>query len=316
MKKRLALVLGSLVVLACLALLMLTLMPKETAPEWHMINVNVGQQGDANLIIDQGVTVMIDAGSPGPAKKTVVPYLKERGISSVDHMFVSHPHTDHYGGIAVLLDAGVKIKNVYYNLPPKGIADWNYKPNEFLNVIHQARDQGANLHLLSEGTSVVLPSSVIEVLYAYKDGKLNDKKMKVNDYSVLMRWSVNGFSTLFTGDLSSPLGTALASDPSLRDHFKADVLKIPHHGVTSIAPNSFFEMVQPRVMMIPSTLVLWNHPRGGQARAWVQQQGNHFCHNGLNGTVLLRFDKNAIYAKSDKPSPQCPAEVPLLERGN
>ncbi|HDZ79497.1 MAG TPA: MBL fold metallo-hydrolase, partial [Gammaproteobacteria bacterium] len=94
------------------------LVSKMPVASWHMINVNSGKlQGDANLLIVGDETVMIDAGYASEARKAVIPYLKKLGIKKIDHFFITHPHRDHYEGLAIILDAGISIKNLYYKVP-------------------------------------------------------------------------------------------------------------------------------------------------------------------------------------------------------
>src|SRR5439155_20420672 len=74
--------------------------------ELHMIDVG---QGDAvALRTSHGHWVLFDAGrawNGGDAgRSTVIPYLTSRG-GPVDAVVLSHPHTDHVGGVASLIRA-------------------------------------------------------------------------------------------------------------------------------------------------------------------------------------------------------------------
>ena len=269
--------------------------------EWHMINVNNSRQGDAHLLTDAGINTLIDAGSPEQGASHLVPYLQAHSISTIHHLFVSHPHTDHYGGIDALVDAGIIIKNVYYNLPPEGSDDFDYKQQEFLTTIDRCLSQGAVTRDISKGFTFNLTNSKFKVLHAQKDNQINGQPIDLNDYSLIVQWDSGNYRTLFTGDLNANLGSELAE----LKHMKADILKVPHHGVTGIAPNSFFDTVDPQLAMFPSPRVLWDHPRGVQAKTWVTSNNIQYCHNGLNGNVVLEFGTH-ITATSEKPSQNCP----------
>lgn len=271
------------------------------SPEWHMINVNNSGQGDAHLLIDNGVNVLIDAGTAVQGTSHLVPYLRKKGISVIHHLFVSHPHTDHYGGINSMADASIQINNIYYNLPPTGSDDWDYKRQEFLATIKRYQNLGASVRNLDKGFSLKLPQSTLEVLHSQKSKLLKGQTIGINDFSLIIRWDAGDFRTLFTGDLNAKLGTELAK----LDHMKADILKIPHHGVSGIAPDAFFDKVSPKLAMFPSTKTLWNHYRGMQARKWVTNANISVCHNGLNGNVVLKFS-DVIFINSDQPSKLCP----------
>ena len=77
--------------------------------EWTMINVNEAeQQGDAHLIrIENGKNILIDTGTRLLAEKSLIPFLVQRGITSLDLVFISHAHQDHYGGLDALLDHSI-----------------------------------------------------------------------------------------------------------------------------------------------------------------------------------------------------------------
>jgi beta-lactamase superfamily II metal-dependent hydrolase len=266
-----------------------------------MVNVNNHLQGDANLLIDDGIISLVDVGSFDQGTSHLVPYLSTLGISKIDHIFISHPHTDHYEGLDALADAGIKVRNIYYNLPPSGSDDFDYKRSEFMETISRQRDLGATVFDISKGFSLNLKNSSFKVLHAQKDSEINGQSIGLNDYSVILRWDANDYRVLFTGDLELKLGTELAK----LNFIKSDILKMPHHGVTDIAPNTFFERVSPSLAMYSSTKVLWSHPRGAQAKQWTIERKIPYCHNGLNGTVVLRFN-DGISSESEHPTPSCP----------
>lgn len=273
------------------------------SPEWHMVNVNTSKQGDAHLLIDSGVNTLIDAGSSSQAKSQLVPYLRAHEIATIHHLFISHPHTDHYGGLDALLNASVAVKNVYYNLPPIDSNDFDYKRTEFLAAISRAQNAGAQALDVSAGFGLILANSRFKVLHAQKESMVNGRDIDINDYSIILQWDADDFRTIFTGDLNARLGAELAK----RNDIKADVLKVPHHGVSGIAPNSFFDAVNPSLAMFPSTADLWVHQRGEQAKNWVKSKNISYCHNGLNGNVVLTFNGPSLTVKSNAPSAACPS---------
>jgi competence protein ComEC len=284
-----------------------------TPAQWHMVNVNTDKQGDAHLLLDNGIVTFIDAGRKSEADTNLIPYLQNLNINRIDNFFISHPHTDHTGGLKSLLENDFSIRKIYYNLPPEPIEDWNFKRTEFLELLTLAKNQGAIAIELSTGDRVKLGKSSIKVIYAYKQATLNNKATKVNDFSMLLRWEVAGWKALFTGDLGKVLGVELANNELLQGQLKADILKTPHHGVETIAPKAFFDAVAPRLHMVPSTKALWQHPRGRQVMLSLSQAPDPYCHNGLNGTVVLTLKPSVITSKSDRAAAACP-DGPLVVR--
>jgi|GEM_PF-475614 len=273
----------------------------EQAPVWHMVNCNTTSQGDCHLLEDNGTYTLIDAGQPQIADKALVPYLKARKILTIKHFFVSHPHTDHYGGLASLINAGINVKNIYYNAPPPDVSDFDYKPAAFQWVLNKAKNNGAALHNIGAGFKVKLPNSRLHILEAKKE-----RQGDVNDYSLIMAWDAGGYRTLFTGDLNERLGRELAKI----EKYSADILKVPHHGVTGIAPNDFFDNVGPNLIMVPAHKNLWYHPRGKQVKLWAEknwiERQTHVCNNAFNGDIRIAFHKNHIGLDPQIPNITCP----------
>ena len=61
----------------------------------HFIDVG---QGDSILIQDGTHFMLVDAGENDQGD-TVVNYLKEQGVTSLDYVIGTHPHSDHIGGL-------------------------------------------------------------------------------------------------------------------------------------------------------------------------------------------------------------------------
>jgi beta-lactamase superfamily II metal-dependent hydrolase len=266
-----------------------------------MVNCNTTSQGDCHLLEDNSVYTLIDAGQPQIAENTLVPYLLVRNISEIEHFFISHPHTDHYGGLESLKTAGIRVNNIYYNGLPSDVRDFNYKPEIFKALLKTFEASGTKLNDIRAGFTLNLPTSQIYVLTAEKE-----RQGDVNDYSLLMIWDAGGYRTLFTGDLNKKLGSELAD----REEYKADILKVPHHGVTGIAPNEFFDNVGPSLLMIPANKELWHHSRAAQVRNWAiknwEQRKTHACNNGFNGDVRISFHQNFIDLDPQIPNLTCP----------
>jgi competence protein ComEC len=283
------------------SLLVLKLIAQPTA-SWHMINVNSGKlQGDAHLLIIGNTTVMIDAGYASEARIGVIPYLNELGIKQIDHFFVSHPHRDHYEGLAVILDAGISIKNLYYKIPAEDIKDCCYSKHDFLKFINYAKDRGSKLVQPETGFKLSLPhGSTLEILHA-QEGNLPNAKLDVNDLSLIMKWHINDSTVLFPGDLNKKLGKVLSKDTRMR----ADILKMPHHGAASLAPNKFFEAVKPAYVLVPGPAATWCSDRGSRPRKWTISKKLPTWVNGLHGHVKVEFYREEILISPERADGKC-----------
>jgi len=258
---------------------------------WHMLNVNKGKlQGDANLILIGDVVIMIDAGYSSEAKANVLPYLKKMNIRKIDHFFISHPHRDHYEGMAPILDAGIQISNLYYKIPSPEVKDCCYDPKDFQKFIQYAKSHDTKLIRPSTGFELDIGTAKIEILHA-QEGNLPNLNLDVNDLSLIMKLTLeNGASVLFPGDLNKNLGGFLAGDSK----FRADFLKMPHHGLAGIAPNAFLDTVDPDFILVPGPKHLWCSERGAQARKWSKKRQIPTWVNGINGNIVVEWKREEV----------------------
>ena len=287
-------------------LLLLCACTKEPDATWHLVNVNATElQGDANLIQTPNSVIMIDGGYYGEAEKHVIPYVTALGIKAIDHFFVSHPHRDHYEGLIALLDAGITVSNLHIRIPPKHICDreipWGCDMKDIRSFLQKAIDHGISIHHPEVGFLYqVTPNSTIEILHA-QDDDLPTGTIDVNDLSLIMKWSINDTTVLFTGDLNDKVGTVLSSDPRMR----SDFLKMPHHGATGIAPNEFFDQVDPDYVLVPGPKWIWCGERGTQARDWVERKQLPVWINGIDGNIKVNFFDDHIVITPEIDSEEC-----------
>ena len=291
-----------------LLLTLLLLCACTSAPEatWHLVNVNATKlQGDASLIQTRNSAIMIDGGYYGEAEKFLIPYVSALGIKTIDHFFVSHPHRDHYEGLIALLEAGITVSNLHMRIPPKHICDreipWGCDMKDIKSFVQKAIDHGISVHHPEAGFRYeVAPNSTIEILHA-QDDDLPGDTIDVNDLSLIMKWSINGTTVLFTGDLNDKVGTFLSNDPRVRSNF----LKIPHHGATGIAPNEFFDQVDPDYVLVPGPKWIWCGERGAQAREWVEGKQLPVWVNGIDGHIKVEFFDDHIIVTPETISQEC-----------
>jgi competence protein ComEC len=81
--------------------------------------------GAATLVVTPtGESVLIDCGNPGTrdAERIHEVATKQAGLKAIDHLIITHWHTDHYGGVERLAKL-LPIKNYYDHGIPKELAE-------------------------------------------------------------------------------------------------------------------------------------------------------------------------------------------------
>ncbi|MBF0433355.1 MAG: MBL fold metallo-hydrolase [Fibrobacteria bacterium] len=269
---------------------------------WYMVNVNYGEgQGDAHVITIGNKVIMIDAGKSAEATAVLIPFLRSKNIRTVHEFFLSHPHPDHHDGIWQMWSDGIKIEKLYMTLPPRDVCDaeipWGCAYNDVVKLKSDASTRGVTVTDPPTGFSLSLPNfSRMEILFTQKPPASSMISPDINDMSNVIKWWVGDNTVLFTGDLNVKLGHALAGDPRM----KADLMKVPHHGASGIAPNTFFNMVAAKTLLVPGPKTLWCGDKSAQARNWGPSNGATTYVNGLHGTVTVKFYSDRYVVSAER----------------
>jgi competence protein ComEC len=260
--------------------------------------------GDAILIQFQDDTViLIDTGFDGYTRSHLIPLLEDRKINRIDNVVITHAHRNHYGGLVALIESGIQVNNIYFNLPARAACDrenwstgcdWEYvattrRKLESLGVAVRSAGPGHVFH------SDPILATRLEVLFAFDGAITPVGATDINDTSLIMRLDVGKNSILLTGDLNSRLGSWLADQEF---DFKATVLKAPHHGIESAAPNKFLRMVDPEIVLVPVSTGHWLSDRGKRMRELFADKPVFV--NGIHGHITLRLTEDDYLVQTRK----------------
>jgi len=193
--------------------------------------LDVGQ-GDSILIWSQDNAVLIDGGDVRQGN-TVLGYLRRAGITRLDYVIATHPHSDHIGGLVAVLNQ----MEVGYVLMPDVIHTTNTYEN-FLSVIE---NNDISVMVPEVGDWIVAGLIELNIL------ALQPANRNINDASIIVRLVYKERSFLFTGDAEAHSERMIIAS---RQDIKSDVLKIGHHGSRTSTTEGFLDAVAPMVAVI------------------------------------------------------------------
>ncbi len=203
--------------------------------------LDVGQ-GDAGFLrTEAGTTCLIDGGSTTVSDVgtyRLLPFLKSRGVSSLDYLFLSHMDADHINGAEELLKdqfRGIPIRHLCLSALPGD------ETRERLEK--EARLFGTELCYISRGTVFREKGAEIRCLSPVKDQKKEDE----NENSEVLMVEISGLRILFTGDLGEEGEQELLEAGT---DLRAAVLKVGHHGSRFSTGEDFLEAVSPGFAVI------------------------------------------------------------------
>ncbi len=206
---------------------------------------------EATLIIfPNGTNMLIDMSY---AKKydAIADMLKKSGVSKIDTLLITHYHSDHTGNFSKLA-SNFKIGKVYLPEFP------TYRGKEYNEILDTIKTQKLTYQFVNEA-DVIQPDKDVEIEFlnppgvtAYPEGMTDDKeKSKLeNNNSVVFTLKHNDIKMLFASDIYTATETRLIK--TYGDKLKSDLLKIPHHGISTSSSAPFLAEVSPEYSVIMS----------------------------------------------------------------
>lgn len=247
----------------------------------HFINVG---QGDCSLIISDGQTALIDAGE-AEYGDTVVSYLNSQGIKKLDYVIVTHPHSDHMGGIATVLESF----DVGKVIVPKVSDEMTPTTKTYKVFLQTVQNEGLKLTQAKVGDVYNLGEASLELLAPNSDYK------DLNNYSIvsLLTYGENKF--LFMGDAESKSEKEMLEKNLLT---KVDVLKVGHHGSSTSSKKKFLEVVSPGYAVILCGDNSYNHPHEDTVDNLLEYTDNIY-RTDQQGTVVFTSDGKKLSVKHE-----------------
>ena len=254
---------------ACAGALLLTLLcewqlrrsEQPQAAALRVTFVDVGQ-GDAALIdLPDGRAMLIDAGGnpqggADPGERALLPLLRARRRTRLDVVVLTHPHPDHYGGLAALIDA-LPIGELWDSGQSASEADLTGTTGRALELVERARARGAHVLHPADlcGRTRAFAAARVDVLWPCP---AFDPGFDPNDNSLVLRLTYGEHAILFTGDIEAHAEAALIARGA---RLRADVLKVAHHGSRTSSSDAFLRAVSPTLAVISAGAVNpFGHP--------------------------------------------------------
>ncbi|WP_071395832.1 DNA internalization-related competence protein ComEC/Rec2 [Bacillus tuaregi] len=208
---------------------------------------------------------------------TVVPFLKSKGVTTIDKLILSHGDTDHAGGAkAVLKELRIR-EMVLPDIQEKSVME--------LELIQMARKKKTAIHYAHDGDSWQVDENQFYILSPQE--KSNESG---NNGSVVLYTVLGGVSWLFTGDLEKEGEARLIKKyPRL----SVDVLKIGHHGSKTSTTEAFINQLSPRVAVISvGKKNNFRHPHPDVMERLEKRKIRVF-RTDVNGAITYTFKKEA-----------------------
>lgn len=257
------------------AVLFLFVLRPRAATECTMLDVG---QGDCFVVTEKsGYNILVDGGSSDVddvAKYRVVPYLKSRGITKLDYVFVSHADLDHVSGIRELLS---QKKKFGIQVDCLVLTKYALEDNAYKELLAVANDAGCRLLFVAEGDNFFIGNTKWYCLYPSLEGAEEG-----NDQSMVLMMECNKIKTLFMGDLTGGLEDSVFWED-------IDILKVGHHGSRYSTTEAFLEACTPQTALISAGRDnSYGHPHT-ETLERLRKNGAVIYRTPQNGAVTIRY---------------------------
>lgn len=251
----------------------------------RIVVLDVGQGDTIFLEFPDGKVMLIDAGpktiSWNAGERMIVPFLKKRGVRSIDVVLITHPHTDHLGGLEAILDVYPAGRVAEFAQPDESDVYERFRTIVESKRIPVQRVQAGDTLGGFRGTRLYV---------LYPRHGLDTRNP--NDVSVVLKLVYGRTSFLFTGDVEK------AGEREMQENFAtfldADVLKVGHHGSGTSSSLPFLREVTPQMAIISvGRFNKFNHP-SNDVLDRLRELDVEVLRTDEEGAVVLESDGNRV----------------------
>jgi competence protein ComEC len=241
--------------------------------ELSVMIIDVGQ-GDSILVTFGNADVMlIDAGESKNAE-AVKEELDERGITQIDVLVATHPHADHIGGMAEIIEK-YEIGGIY-------MSDMQADTKTYQKLRDTIEAHHIPLTEAFAGMTFNMGGAECTIVSPAQDA---DKDPNNESVMLLLDYLDNEF--LFTGDAEE------WSEQQVLDagyNIDADVLKVAHHGSSTGTSEAFLRAVTPDYAVISCGKDnKYRHPHD-ETLELLDEYGVDTLRTDISGDVLFISD--------------------------
>ena len=246
--------------------------------------IDVGQADCLLITSAKGETMLIDAGNRAD-EDIILSYLEQKGISHLNYVIATHPHEDHIGSMAAIIN---KIPIDIFYLP---------------DATHTTSTYNAMIEAL-ELSTIDVREAYAGVQIPWQTGKMEfvaprrySEYKSLNNYSAVILLQYGKTNFLFCGDAEKESEEEILATYSLP---QISILKTGHHGSSTSSSSNFLGAIRPTIALICCGE---NNDYGHPHRETLQNLnkiGSKIYRSDLHGHIIITSDGDNLQIQTQK----------------
>lgn len=245
--------------------------------EFELDFLDVGQGDGIYMAAGDGTQVFLDGGSADAAKVgtyRILPFLKYKGIRSIDYWFVSHLDADHINGLSEIIESGYPIHCLVVS---------KYIPNDkaWEALRDSAEKKGISILKMDKGDVLKGSGWSLRCLAPDKPQETSDR----NGSSLVLYLKHEKLTGFFGGDIGKEQEMELVREGNLP---RADVYKVSHHGSSSSSSSAFLDRMKPKVAVVSCSMKNRYHHPAKETLELLSAAGSRIYETRYMGQIKIR----------------------------
>ena len=255
---------------------------KATKPKGLNIHIIDVGQGESTLLECDNKYMLIDFGESDKGDD-VLEYLKKYNVDKLEYAVLTHPHSDHFGGMQEVLQ-GVDVENIIIGDAYSTTYKWEQLVDYLIDEHKDKVISPKSYDTFKIGDCTL----TAYVPYDYEDN--------LNNASIMLKANYKGMRALLTGDAEKS-----AEEQAIENGFdvSANVLSAGHHGSSTSTCKTFFEKTNPQLALISCGKDNdYGHPHREITTLFKENNVPYF-RTDQQGSIIVNMQDNKISVSTE-----------------